>query len=85
MGKGYNSSFGAVFPCATRPEFSRYRLPFVAIVPIESNALKAIYDSDLERRVCFYRNSDGTFGFLEWCFCDKADSWVQLESAKVLD
>ena len=42
----------------------------------EGNALKAIYDSDLERRVCFYRNSDGTFGFLEWRFCDKEDSWV---------
>jgi hypothetical protein len=42
----------------------------------EGNALKAIYDSDVERRVCFYRNSDGTFGFLEWSFCDKEDSWV---------
>ena len=42
----------------------------------EGNALRAIYDSDLERRVCFYRNPDGTFGFLEWSFCDKEDSWV---------
>jgi hypothetical protein len=42
----------------------------------EGDALKAIYDSDLERRVCFYRNSDGTFGFLGWSFCDKEDSWV---------
>lgn len=42
----------------------------------EGNALRTIYDSDLERRVCFYRNSDGTFGFLEWSFWDKEDSWV---------
>jgi hypothetical protein len=42
----------------------------------EGNALKAIYDSGLERRVCFYRNLDGTFRFLEWSFCDKEDSWI---------
>ena len=42
----------------------------------EGNALKAIYDSDLKRRVCFYRNSDGTFGFLEWRFCEMENSWV---------
>jgi hypothetical protein len=42
----------------------------------EGNALKAIYDSDVERRVCFYRNSDGTFGFLEWRFFNQEDSWV---------
>ncbi|HEY2545468.1 MAG TPA: hypothetical protein VGI46_05340 [Candidatus Acidoferrum sp.] len=42
----------------------------------EGNALKTIYDSGLERRVCFYRNSDATFGFLEWRFCDKEESWV---------
>ena len=42
----------------------------------EGNALRAIYDSDLERRVCFYRNSDGTIGFLEWSFSDVEDSWV---------
>ena len=40
----------------------------------EGNALRAIYDSALERRVCFFRNSDGTFGFLEWSFSDKEDS-----------
>lgn len=42
----------------------------------EGNALKTIYDSDLERRVCFYGNSDGTFGFLEWSFCHDEDSWI---------
>ena len=40
----------------------------------EDDALKAIYDSDLERRVYFYRNSDGSFGFLEWSFSDEEDS-----------
>jgi hypothetical protein len=42
----------------------------------EGNALKVIYDSDLERRVCFYKNSDGTFGFLEWRFLHEEDSWA---------
>lgn len=42
----------------------------------EGDALKTIYDSGLERRVCFYRNSDGTFGFLEWRFWDEEDSWA---------
>jgi hypothetical protein len=42
----------------------------------EGDALKVIYDSDLERRVCFYENSDGTFGFLEWSFGYEEDSWA---------
>jgi hypothetical protein len=42
----------------------------------EGNALKVIYDSGLQRRVCFYGNSDGTFGFLECSFCDEEDSWA---------
>jgi len=42
----------------------------------EGNAIKVIYDRVLERRVCFYRNSDGTFGFLEWKFCDEEKSWA---------
>lgn len=43
----------------------------------EGDALKTIYDSGLERRVCFYKNSDGTFGFLEWKFSHDEDSWIQ--------
>lgn len=42
----------------------------------EGDALKTIYDSVLERRVCFYRHSDGTFGFLEWNFSHEEKSWV---------
>lgn len=42
----------------------------------EGDALKVIYDLDLERRVCFYKNSDGTFGFLEWRFSNAEDSWI---------
>jgi hypothetical protein len=42
----------------------------------EGGALRTIYDSSVERRVCFFRNSAGTFGFLEWEFCDEEDSWV---------
>jgi hypothetical protein len=42
----------------------------------EGNAVKVIYQHDLERRVCFYKNSDGTFGFLEWKFFEPEDSWA---------
>ena len=42
----------------------------------EGNALKTIYDSGLQRRVCFYKNSDATFGFLEWSFSNEEGSWV---------
>lgn len=42
----------------------------------EGNALRTIYDSHIERRVCFYRNTDGTFGFLEWTFSLAEDSWL---------
>jgi hypothetical protein len=42
----------------------------------EGDALKTIYDSVLGRRVCFYKNSDGTFGFLEWNFSPEEDSWT---------
>jgi hypothetical protein len=42
----------------------------------EGNALKVIYQRDMERRVCFYMNSDGTFGFLEWQFFESEDSWA---------
>ena len=42
----------------------------------EGNAIKTIYDTSAERRVCFCKNSDGTFGFVEWKFCTQEDSWV---------
>jgi hypothetical protein len=42
----------------------------------EGEALKTIYDCDLKKRVCFYQNSDGTFGFLEWKFWAEEDSWA---------
>ena len=42
----------------------------------EGDALKIIYDQDLERRVSFFNNSDGTFGFQEWKFFEPEDSWI---------
>ena len=42
----------------------------------EGGALKIIYDRDLEWRVSFFNNSDGTFGFLEWKFFEPEDSWI---------
>jgi hypothetical protein len=42
----------------------------------EGDALQIIYDDDLGRRVSFFENSDGTFGFLEWKFAEPEDSWI---------
>ena len=42
----------------------------------EGDAVQVIYQHDLERRVCFYKNSDGTFGFLECKFLELEDSWA---------
>lgn len=42
----------------------------------EGDALKTIHDLVLGRRVCFYKNLDGTFGFLEWYFSDDENSWI---------
>jgi hypothetical protein len=48
----------------------------------EGNALKTVYDSGLERRVCFYRNSDGKFSFLEWKFSDEDQSWLMTRNGQ---
>ncbi len=42
----------------------------------EGGALRTIYDPGEERRVCFYRHSDGTFGFLEWEYWVEEESWA---------
>jgi len=42
----------------------------------EGPALRTIYDQGEERRVCFYRHADGTFGFLEWKYWNEEDSWA---------
>ena len=38
--------------------------------------MRTIYDVSVSRRVCFSKNSDGTFCFLEWKFSAEDDSWL---------
>jgi len=42
----------------------------------EGDTLRTIYDPSEQRRVSFYRHSDGTFGFLEWKYLDEEESWA---------
>jgi hypothetical protein len=49
----------------------------------EGDAIKVIYESNMERRVRFLKNNmDGTFGFVEDKFCDKGDYnyWLPTEN-----
>jgi hypothetical protein len=42
----------------------------------EGDSLRTIYDASVSRRVCFSKNSDGTYSFLEWKFSGEDDSWL---------
>ena len=42
----------------------------------EGGSLRTVYDFDERKRVCFIKNQDETFGFLEWTFSDSDDSWI---------
>ena len=42
----------------------------------EGGSLWTVYNPDETKRVCFEKNLDGTFGFLEWAFSEPEDSWI---------
>jgi hypothetical protein len=42
----------------------------------EGATIKTIYDPGARRRVCFYKNSAGTLGFLKWKFLTQQKSWA---------
>lgn len=42
----------------------------------EGKSLRTVYDASENRRVCFVKNPDGTFGFLQWTFSEVDDSWL---------
>jgi hypothetical protein len=45
----------------------------------EGNALRVVYDGDLERRVRFLQNAmDATFGFVEEKFCELENGYWML-------
>jgi hypothetical protein len=39
----------------------------------QGTSLRTVYATDENRRACFMKNLDGTFGFLQWTFSEADD------------